>query len=40
MSDETNRKCPEFTKSAPDVIQEEKDYIAKGRDYKFWGLAI
>lgn len=46
MSDETNNKCPEFTKSAQQVIQEEKEYIkddeARDSSYgdKFWGLAI
>lgn len=46
MSVETIKECPEFTKSAKQVIQEEKKYIkddeARDSSYgdKFWGLAI
>ncbi len=40
MSDETNNKCPENSISAKKVIEDEKKYIAKGEDHKFWGLAI
>ena len=44
MRDTQNEKCPEGTKSAQDVINEEKVYIKEKRDPScgddFWGLAI
>ena len=46
MSDETNKKWLGNSKSAQEVIKEEKNYIkkAKGKKsddkYEFWGLAI
>lgn len=46
MSDETSKKCSEFTKSAQEVMEEEKNYIKNDEtrdssyEDKYWGLAI